>query len=40
MCIEMSLVYRLIILWHVFKIYVYDYKRYVFFMNFMEVDLY
>ena len=27
MCLEMSLVYRLIMLWHVFKIYVYVYKR-------------
>ena len=27
MCIEMSLVYRLIIVWLVFKIYVYVYKR-------------
>ena len=26
MCIEMSLVYRLKILWHIFKIYVYAYK--------------
>ena len=34
MCIEMSLVYRLIILWHVFKIYVYVYKRVRFFVCF------